>query len=111
MTGDRSDPFPLQEALDRDARIALARTTIKGCLGPDDQLASEFQTPFDDSTIVVFRVACPDWERGDALEIAVRKALAGAKLPGYCRREIEHGEVRVEIRVVVGADRKPAGEL
>lgn len=100
----------LEESLPRDVKIAIARQAIESCLVEDDQLADGHGTPFEESTVVVFTVGCPDWERGEALDVEARKALADVDLASFSRRTLERGETRVEIRVVVGAvDRKLAG--
>lgn len=98
------------ETSPRDVKIAIARQAIESCLLDDDQLAPGHETPFVDDKVVVFTVACPDWERGADLETEVRKPLADHGFNAYARRTLERGETRVEIRVVVGAaDPKPAG--
>lgn len=94
----------------RDVKIAIARQAIESCLCEGDQLADGHEIPFDDSTVVVFRAGCPDWQRGADLETAVRKAMADQRLDSWAKRTLDRGETRVEIRVVVGAvDRVPVG--
>lgn len=102
-------PAPvLEESSPRDVKIAIARQAIESCLLEDDQLADGHRTPFEESTVVVFTVGCPDWERGMEIEASVRKALADQRLDAWAKRSIcrelgtDNSAIAVEIRVVVG---------
>lgn len=103
-------PVEVVESTPRDVKIALAHATIEGCLLDDDQLEAVPNQMIEHPSVVMFRVACPGWNRGADLAHDAKLRLGREQLEAWTALIDERGETRVEIRVVVGeADRKPAG--